>query len=221
MQTVRTRVWDLPTRVCHFLLAACLVGSLVSVNIGGNAIAWHFRFGYAILSLVLFRFAWGFVGSRYARFSDFPPSPTAAFAYLRGIAGASVGHNPLGALSIYAMLFALALQASTGLFANDSIMWDGPLKNLVANEASDRLTTLHRWNRWLVIGLVSLHLCAVAFYSLFRRERLVGPMIVGDKVLPADARAPHADDGPGLRMRALLLFAACASVVWGSVTLIR
>ena len=74
----RLRVWDLPTRLFHWSLAACVVGAVVSVNIGGNAVGWHFRFGYAILALLLFRVVWGFAGSRYARFASFPPSLGAA-----------------------------------------------------------------------------------------------------------------------------------------------
>src|SRR5690606_9284218 len=78
------RVWDLPTRLFHWALVACVIGSLVSINIGGNAVGWHFRFGYAILTLLLFRVAWGFVGPRHARFANFPPNPAAAWRYLRG-----------------------------------------------------------------------------------------------------------------------------------------
>ena len=84
MGTISTRVWDLPTRVFHWALAACIVGSILTASIGGNAIGWHFRFGYAILALVLFRLVWGFAGPRYARFSSFPPNPAAAIAHLRG-----------------------------------------------------------------------------------------------------------------------------------------
>src|SRR5690606_33939821 len=108
------RVWDLPTRVFHWVLAACVVGSIVSANVGGNALAWHFRFGYAILALLLFRFVWGFVGPRYARFSSFPPKPAAALRQLRDGAPRTPGHSPLGALSVYAMLVVLAMQALTG-----------------------------------------------------------------------------------------------------------
>ena len=221
MDTIRTRVWDLPTRLFHWLLAACIVGSLVSVNIGGNAIGWHFRFGYAILALVLFRVVWGFVGPRYARFSSFPPSPTAAIAHLRGNAPVRAGHNPLGAFSVYALLLALAVQVGTGLFANDDIMWEGPLRPLVSNAASELLTRVHRLNRFVVIGLIVLHLGAIAFYALVKKEPLVRSMIDGDRDLGAPLALPPAEDGARVRAIAVVLFACCALAAWFVVTRLR
>ena len=215
------RVWDLPTRLFHWLLAGCFAGSLVSIQLGGNAVAWHFRFGYATLALVVFRVAWGFVGPRYARFSSFPPSPTRAWRYLRGSLGAppAPGHSPLAALSVYAMLLAFTIQAVTGLFANDAIMWDGPLKNLVSNATSDAFTRVHKINRVVCIVLVLLHLCAITYYRLAKRRNLVGPMIVGDSlVAPAHAHA-HTRDDAAVRLRALLLLVAAAAVVWAIVGL--
>jgi cytochrome b len=218
----RVRIWDLPTRAFHWLLASCVIGSIVSVQLGGNAIAWHFRFGYAILALVLFRLIWGWVGPRYARFASFPPDPTAALASLRGAPHESAGHNPLGAFSVYALLAALAFQAASGLFANDSIMWDGPLKNLVSSETSDRITTLHRLNRFVLLGLIALHLVAIAWHSLRRRERLVRPMIEGDRIYPAGvALPPPARDDARVRLTAAALIAGCAAAVAALLSLGR
>lgn len=218
----KVRVWDLPTRLFHWSLAACIAGSLVSVNLGGNAVGWHFRFGYAILALLLFRLLWGFAGPRYARFASFPPSPAAALRYLRGERSASPGHNPLGALSVYAMLAALALQAGTGLFATDDIMWDGPLKHLVSNAASATLTRVHKINRFVVIALIVLHLASIAWYGFARKERLVRPMIDGDKVLGDAAdrgqAAPAAADGARERILALVLLGVSAAAAWAIVT---
>lgn len=222
--TRKVRVWDLPTRLFHWALAACIVGSLVSVNLGGNAVGWHFRFGYAILTLVLFRVLWGFAGPRYARFASFPPNPAAALRYLRGAGKGSPGHNPLGAFSVYALLAALGFQAGTGLFANDAIMWDGPLKALVSNATSDWLTKLHKINRFVVIALIALHLAAIAWYSWVRRESLVRPMILGDRTIddaPAAAPVPRAEpaaDGARERVLALALLGASAAIVWTIVT---
>ncbi len=219
MQAHRVRVWDLPTRLFHWALFACVIGSLVSVKIGGNAIAWHFRFGYAILALVCFRVVWGFVGPRYARFSSFPPNPMAALRYLRGEAPATPGHNPLGAFSVYALLAALAFQVSTGLFSNDSIMWDGPLKGLVSSSTSDVLTTLHRLNRFVLIGLIVLHLAAITFYTRVKKEPLVAPMLVGDRSHTGDAPPPSAQDTLAVRLAGLLILAACAGLVAWVLTL--
>ncbi len=221
MNTIRTRVWDLPTRVFHWLLAACIVGSIISVSIGGNAIGWHFRFGYAILTLVLFRVVWGFVGPRYARFSSFPPSLLTAIAYLRGSAPPRAGHNPLGAFSVYALLVALCVQVATGLFANDDIMWDGPLKNMVSNATSDLLTRAHRLNRFIVFALIIVHLGAIAYYALVKKEALAKSMVHGDRDLDASLAHPSANDGARVRLIALAALGGSALVVWLVVTQLR
>lgn len=219
--TTTVRIWDLPTRLFHWTLLACVIGSIASANIGGNAIGWHFRFGYAILTLMLFRLAWGFAGPTYARFRSFPPSPAAALRYLRDGSGERAGHNPLGALSIYAMLAAIAFQAGTGLFANDSIMWDGPLKSLVSDATSDLLTRLHRVNRVVVIVLILLHVGAVVFYRVARGRNLVAPMVSGDApaTLPGVPGARPARDDAAMRLRALAILAASAAAVWALVRL--
>ncbi|MBP8306675.1 MAG: cytochrome b/b6 domain-containing protein [Burkholderiaceae bacterium] len=218
----RVRVWDLPTRFFHWALLVCIIGSLVSVKLGGDAIAWHFRFGFAILTLISFRVIWGFIGSRYARFASFPPNPVSALKYLGGRAESTPGHNPLGAFSVYALLAALAFQAGTGLFANDSIMWDGPLKSLVSSDTSDLITTLHRRNRFVVIGLIALHLGAIAYYARIKKEALVAPMVGGDREYPAGTPLPEAaDDSTGLRLRALIVLVACAVAVGYTVTQVR
>lgn len=216
----RIRVWDLPTRLFHWLLVACIVGSLVSVNLGGNAVGWHFRFGYAILTLLLFRLLWGFVGPRYARFASFPPSPAAAIAWMRGARAAWPGHNPVGAFSVYAMLAALALQAVTGLFATDDIMWDGPLKAQVSNATSALLTRVHKVNRFVVLALIALHLVAIAWYGSVRKEPLVRAMIDGDKAVATVAGEPSpepAADGARERVLALALLGLSAVAVWAIV----
>ncbi len=217
---MKIRVWDLPTRLFHWALVICLIGSVVSVYLGGNAVEWHFRFGYGALALVVFRIVWGFAGSRYARFSSFPPDPRAVLRYLRGQHVAGPGHNPLGAFSVYALLASLLFQASTGLFANDSIMWDGPLRNLVSNDTSDLLTRLHKLNRWLLLVLIATHLGAITYYTRVRKERLIGPMVSGDKEVigSAGAKVTEAGDGAAVRARALLILAAVAAAVWALVT---
>jgi cytochrome b len=202
------------------LLLACVVGSLVSVNLGGNAVGWHFRFGYAILTLLLFRLLWGFVGPRYARFASFPPSPAAAIAWMRGARAAWPGHNPVGAFSVYAMLAALALQAVTGLFATDDIMWDGPLKAQVSNATSALLTRVHKVNRFVVLALIALHLVAIAWYGSVRKEPLVRAMIDGDKAVATVAGEPSpepAADGARERVLALALLGLSAVAVWAIV----
>lgn len=176
----RFRLWDLPTRIFHWALVVCVVGAYVSVKIGGNAMVWHGRCGLAVLGLLVFRVVWGFAGSTYARFAQFVRGPAALRAYLRG-EWQGAGHNPLGALSVLAMLATLLLLAGTGVFANDDVAFEGPLYALVGKALSDRAAGIHRLiEPWLIL-LVATHLVAIAYYVLIRSETLILPMITGTK----------------------------------------
>jgi len=212
----RVRVWDLPTRLFHWSLAVLAVVSVVTAKVGGNALAWHFWSGYTVLALLVFRVLWGLAGGRYARFAEFVRGPRAVLTYLRGTRGDSPGHNPLGAVSVIALLTAFLVQAVTGLFANDAIFTEGPLARMVSGATSDRMTTIHKWNELVLYGLVGLHLLAVGYYELIRRRRLILPMITGDR-RDTDG-APARDDAP-MRLRALVLLAVAAGLVTYVVTL--
>ncbi len=209
----RTRIWDLPTRLFHWSLATCVAGAVVSIKAG--SIDWHMRFGYAVLTLVLFRILWGFAGSRYAQFSHFLRGPGDVLAYVGGRLKHVGGHNPLGALSVLALLLVLLAQASGGLFANDGSFTEGPLAKLVSGSLSNRISTLHRWGEWPIYALVLLHLIAIVFYTFFKQEPLTGAMLHGDRELPVEP----AQDDAALRLRGLLIFALCAGLVWYVVTL--
>lgn len=214
----KIRVWDLPVRLFHWALAALVVGSVVTANVGGNAITWHFRCGYAILTLILFRIVWGLVGSRYARFSSFLQRPSVIFAYVRGGDTQAPGHNPLGGLSVLALLAAFLLQAALGLFSNDDIANDGPLVKFISKELSDRITWVHtEVNVYAVYALVALHVAAIAWYRMRRKQDLVTPMLTGDA--PVERDAPAADDSWAMRARALALLLVCAWGVYIIVTL--
>lgn len=176
-------VWDLPTRLFHWLLVALVVFQFISGNIGGNIMAFHVLSGCVILTLLLFRVAWGFVGSTQSRFATFVRGPGVIAAYLRGESH-YLGHNPLGGLSVVAMLMLLLGIATTGLFANDDIMTEGPLMGYISKHLSDSLTTYHKWGTKLLMALVALHLGAIAFYTRVKKESLVLPMITGYKTLP-------------------------------------
>lgn len=177
----RFRVWDLPTRVFHWALALCVFGSFITAKVGGNAMVWHGRFGVTVAGLLAFRLVWGFIGSTHARFVQFVRGPAAIKAYLRG-QWRGAGHNPLGALSVLAMLGVLALLVATGLFANDDIAFEGPLYALVGKEFSDRVAGIHRLIEPLVILLVLAHLGAIFYYVRIKKESLVRPMITGEKL---------------------------------------
>jgi len=211
--TARVRVWDMPTRLFHWLLAVSVTGALVTVQLGGLYMDWHVRFGLLTLGLLLFRLVWGFCGPRYARFAQFVRGPCTVLAYLRGQTSVSAGHNPLGGWAVLAMLLALGFQALTGLFANDDILTSGPLAALVASDTSSTLTWLHGVNATLIYFLLSLHLIAVIlWYALIRRRRIITPMLTGDADVLADAVA--AEDDARVWLRALAIAALAAVVVW-------
>lgn len=209
----RVRIWDLPTRLFHWSLAALVTASIVAIKL--DSLDWHMRFGYAILALLLFRLLWGFAGSRYALFSTFVRGPRAVADYLRGRWQAAGGHNPLGALSVMALIALLTLQAAGGLFANDGSFTEGPLAKLVSGSTSEFISTWHRRAEYAIYALVALHVAAVVYYTVFKSEPLLGAMIHGDRDLPV---APAQDD-LALRLRALLLLALCAGLVWLLATL--
>ncbi|MCX7168215.1 MAG: cytochrome b/b6 domain-containing protein [Rhodocyclales bacterium] len=176
----RFRLWDLPIRIFHWALALCVIVSFITVNIGGNAMVWHGRSGVTVVGLLVFRLVWGVAGSTYARFAQFVHGPDAIKAYLRG-QWQGAGHNPLGALSVLAMLGVLALLVATGLFANDDIAFEGPLYALVGKEFSDRVAGIHRLIEPLIMLLVFAHVAAIVFYTKVKNQDLVRPMITGWK----------------------------------------
>jgi cytochrome b len=217
-----TRVWDLPTRLFHWVLALCVVGSIVSAKIGGNAMPWHFRLGYVVFTLLAFRLVWGLVGGHWSRFARFIYPPGAVLRYLRGQSRDDehhdVGHSPLGAFSVFALLGILSVQVGTGLFADDEIANTGPLIRFVSGELSLRLTSWHKtWGQWLILSLIALHVAAIVFYLVGRRKNLIRPMIVGDKLLPPGVPA-SADRWP-VRGMALLVLTACGTAVAWIVSL--
>jgi cytochrome b len=175
-------VWDLPLRATHWMLVLSVAGAWATHYAGTRWFAWHRSLGYATLVLVVFRIAWGFVGTRHARFASFVRGPGALFDYLRvRPPRVTPGHNPLGALSVLAMLAALLVQAATGLFANDEITSAGPFYGWIAPGTSNRLSSLHQANSNLVLTLVVLHLCAIAWYGRVAEQPLVSAMITGRK----------------------------------------
>lgn len=214
-------VWDLPVRLFHWALVGLVAFQAFSGLWGGPAeMVWHGRAGYAIFTLVVFRLAWGIVGGRHARFSDFVRGPGAVIRYLRSGTGSSSGHNPLGALSVIAMLAVLLVQAGTGLFANDDILFDGPLMHLVGKELSDTLTGYHYLSSRALLALVVLHFAAIAFYRL-RGENLVTPMITGQKPGENETANPDRSTVPvmGSPIKAILVLAIAAGIVAGIVNI--
>jgi cytochrome b len=215
-----TRVWDLPTRLFHWALAFCVACLLITGFLGGNAMPWHFRFGYCVLTLLLFRIVWGFVGGTWSRFSSFIYAPKHVINYLKGRREPlhEVGHNPLGGLSVLAMLAFLLVQVTTGLISDDEISAAGPLTRFVTNATVQQASNYHiNIGKVILILLVVTHLLAIVFYLVKKRENLIKPMLHGDKVLPLEVLATR--DTLSSRLIALLILAVCTVAVYWLVNL--
>jgi len=215
----RVRVWDLPTRIFHWSLALGLVGLVVTGEAGGNAMVWHFLLGYTVLSLLLFRLVWGFVGGHWSRFSAFVVGPMTILRYIKGHAAPrpSLGHNPLGSLSVLALLGFALLQVATGLVSDDEIATTGPLVKMVPGYWVGKATYYHsEIGKFVLIALVLLHIAAMAFYHLKHKEPLVPAMWHGDKEC-VDSKVKSARDDGMSRLLAVVVFAVCASAVTGLV----
>lgn len=181
------RIWDIPVRLFHWLLAPLLAFAWWSAEAG--RLEWHRLSGYALLALVLFRILWGLWGSDTARFARFLRWPADIGAYLKQLGGktyaASVGHNPLGGWSVFAMLALLVVESALGLFAVDfDGIESGPLAIFVSFDAGRLAAEMHELLFNVLLGLIGLHLAAIAFYALVKRDNLVGPMLTGNKTLP-------------------------------------
>lgn len=211
--TQSIRVWDLPVRLTHWAMVLCVAGLYATGEYGWLTMEWHFRFGYAMLALVLFRLLWGVFGSEHARFVDFVRGPGAIGRYLRNWRSAdyapAIGHNPLGALAVLAMLALILAQTVSGLFSNDEIEWYGPLSERISIAASAQWTEWHHLGQKLLLFLIVVHLGAVSAYRLLKREDLVQPMLSGRK-----QRSDAADAKWRSPWLALALFSACLCVVW-------
>lgn len=208
------RVWDAPTRLFHWALAVCVVCLVVTAQIGGAAMDWHFRFGYCVLTLLVFRLLWGLVGGYWSRFSSFLYSPAQVIAYLKGNGDANhtVGHNPMGAMSVLALLGFLMLQVGSGLFSDDEIAATGPLVKFVSSTWVANATFYHKEiGKVVLLALIALHLLAIGFYFFKKHENLVGAMITGDKTL--DFATQSADDRIADRLKALIIIAISAALV--------
>src|SRR5215470_3296681 len=214
----RIRIWDLPVRLFHWTLVVLMAVSYFSGQAGGDWMKLHFWSGYAILTLLLFRIAWGFVGSTTARFSHFVKGPIAALEHLKELTGADrprdVGHNPLGGAMVIALLLGLLLQVVAGLFAadTDTGLVSGPLANLAPDKWVDRATDFHKFWINILLLMVAVHVLAALTYLVWKRQNLIGAMFSGrkrrDDVVAPGKPEPALSFGSGRLALSLLVVAA-------------
>ncbi len=180
-------IWDLPTRLFHWTLTVLIALQYATAKFGFLSMDWHFRFGYATITLIVFRVSWGVVGSQTSRFSHFVRSPQAVFRYLRSQFSTNpqsgVGHNPLGGWSVVVLLIVVAVQGVSGLFASDGIDTDGPLSEKVSSATVKLFTRVHSWNQTILLILIALHVVAIVLYFVLRNDNLLTPMIDGKKTV--------------------------------------
>jgi cytochrome b len=218
---IKIKVWDVPVRLFHWALVILMAVSYFTGRWGGDWMKFHFWSGYAILTLLIFRIAWGFVGSTTARFSNFVKGPSAAFGHLRELLGKhgpyDAGHNAMGGAMVVVLILAVLAQVTTGLFSadTDTGMVTGPLASKIADAMIDKVTAFHQYWVNVLLALVALHVVAVLIYLVWKRHNLVGAMITGDKpaaqVVPPGQPAPRLSFAPG-RLAISLLIASAAIV---------
>ena len=211
-------IWDLPIRIVHWLLTVLIFGSWYTVSVSGD-MERHMLIGQTILCLLIFRVVWGFVGTRYAKFSSFVFGPRTILAYTRSIlsrsGGGYAGHNPLGFLAVFAMLLLIGIQVTTGLFATDGDFYEGPLNHLVSGRTGNQITDIHYLNFDVLAIMIGIHIVAIFFYLLYKRENLISPMFTGKKT--GDALEAIGGSKLGL---ALGVIVASAAAVYLLITLL-
>lgn len=207
---VKVKVWDLPLRLFHWSLVLAVIAAIVTGEIGGEWADWHGHAGLTALGLVVFRLIWGFIGTTYARFASFFPTPGRILPYVRG-AWQGVGHTPLGALSVFTLLAIITAQIVTGLLSNDDIAFEGPLVQLVDKDFSDKMTSWHARVFYGLTTLIGLHVTSIMFYALIKRHSLILPMLTGNKWVPRSMEVTPAGRSLGRFVAAALLSGAA---VW-------
>ncbi|MBU8543482.1 MULTISPECIES: cytochrome b/b6 domain-containing protein [Roseomonadaceae] len=216
--TRRLKVWDPWIRLVHWAIVLLIPLSWWSAET--HRFDLHVLSGYTILTLLIFRIAWGFVGSQTARFRNFLASPLEAIRHLghfrRRQAAVEIGHNAAGGWMVLVLLGLLLAQAVSGLFADDEIFTRGPLARAVDPATSALATSIHLRVFWGIVAAAVLHILAILLYRLVRKQNLVGPMITGALRLPVVYRGPQ--PRMGSNWLALALLAAAAGAVWALVS---
>ncbi|WP_394220833.1 cytochrome b/b6 domain-containing protein [Alteromonas gracilis] len=179
-------VWDLPTRLFHWLLVASFLAQYATAKWLDNAVQWHFYIGYFTLFLLVFRLIWGFVGTQHAKFSSFITGPGRVISYIKTLfrrdSVPAIGHNPLGGWFVVIMLVLLFVQAVSGLFMTDDIFLDGPYRQLASDAVLEMMNSLHHRAFDILLYVIALHIGAIVFYSVYKKQKLVPAMVHGNKV---------------------------------------
>ena len=210
------KVWDLPSRIAHWALALSILGSYGSAEYGWFSMQWHFYFGYAAITLVIFRVLWGFFGSEHARFRNFVRGPGAVWCYLKTLgdknSAETTGHSALGGWAVLLLLAATLAQGISGLFKTDDIEWFGPLSEKASAELVEQMSWFHSNFEGILLLIIGVHIVAALLYLLIKKQNLIAPMVTGIK------RTISADDAKQKPIwLALVLLALSAATLWALI----
>ncbi|UXK09731.1 cytochrome b/b6 domain-containing protein [Shewanella putrefaciens] len=214
---IKVKVWDLPTRIFHWVMVMLM--GLLWWSADAGEMQWHQIFAYSLLSLIAFRFVWGFVGSDTSKFSHFICHPKVALKYLNEVRTKGIsfvlGHNPVGGYMVIALITVISLQIVTGLFATDDIFTEGPLYSYVSSSTSASMTWLHKTNFNLILLLSAIHILAVIIHAI-KGDKLIGAMLTGDKKISKTELSSYQQVNPLFKSGwiALVLFAVLAAVIF-------
>lgn len=185
-------IWDIPVRLFHWAIVGLVLALWITAEQDWMEI--HVYCGITVLVLVLFRVLWGIFGSTYARFSQFVCGIPTVINYIANVfkhqPTTYLGHNPLGGWSVVLLLTMLFVQVMTGLFAYDDVATEGPLYHLVSENTGEWLSEIHEIGFNVLLVLIAVHVSAIFFYRIFKRENLVRPMLTGQKWVTADTSIP-------------------------------
>lgn len=205
-------IWDLPTRIFHWGLVLCLLGLWYTAESEGEYIDLHMKLGYVVIGLLCFRLIWGIIGTRHARFMSFVPTPTKIKAYVKRPSDYP-GHNPLGALMVFALLALVLVQASTGLFIDDDIFSAGPYNGVLSSSLESLMNTIHHNGFDLILIAAAIHILAVAYYWRVKGKNLVKPMLTGKKS-EKDVRSDDAINHSKLLIALFVVVVVALFVYW-------
>jgi cytochrome b len=220
--TFIVRVWDAPTRLFHWALVLCVTGLVISGSMGGAAMSLHFLLGYCTATLLLFRLIWGVIGGYWSRFSSFLYGHQHLVRFLAGQGPASdhIGHNPLGALSVFAMLALLGVQVVSGLLSDDEIAAAGPLAAHMSGLWVNYATYYHKQvGKPVLLSLIVMHIGAIAFHFFVKRDNLITPMLTGDKTLRSDGQ--KSIDSALKRWIALVVVLLSSALIYGMISMLE
>lgn len=188
-------VWDIPVRLFHWLLVLCLFGQWLTTEVLDDAMDIHFYIGYFTLGLIIFRLIWGFVGTKYAKFNNFISGFMTMLTYLQSVTSKqhtlSIGHNSVGGLILPAVIILVGLQAISGLFTTDDIVYSGPYYDSANTEIQEWMQWLHHNIFDVLLAIIGLHLVAIGWYLVFLKHNLIGPMLDGKKAVTQKEGIEH------------------------------